>query len=335
LPWSSINVDIFHRHLERKFYRTFGTYLRKITFHLYYEDVDFDDFDFFKVLKWIPNLRHLEMTCRSILRQDAFNQAMLWSLPQLKQLTVNRNSFAGGPNQVLPFLEFLMLKCKVQLDYIHLGLINTETESEEEGTVAVRKMFSLISSIPTILLELSDRVFKAPPPGMKVQWLQLDLSANELKSGTEHYESLESTLSGLSPHLKTLKLIVPHMEFRPMPFNIPVLHSLKFLHIQFYDDEIHENVNRKAVKILLSLFQGDTFPMLEEVKFEEIKYKDDEYYEKTRMPDSRIGRIHHPILEADILVFLFARCARSHRCRRRKARRRLKREPLSEKRRER
>jgi len=48
------------------------------------------------------------------------------------------------------------------------------------------------------------------------------------------------------------------------------------------------------------------------------------------MPDSRIGRIHHPILEAGILVLL-ARCARSHRCRRRKARWRLKREPLNEK----
>jgi len=46
------------------------------------------------------------------------------------------------------------------------------------------------------------------------------------------------------------------------------------------------------------------------------------------MPDSRIGRIHHPILEAGILVLL-ARCARSHRCRRPKARRRLKREPLN------
>jgi len=55
---------------------------------------------------------------------------------------------------------------------------------------------------------------------------------------------------------------------------------------------------------------------------------------ETRMPDSRIGRIHHPILEAGILVLL-ARCARSHRCCRRKARWRLKREPLNEKWRER
>jgi len=48
------------------------------------------------------------------------------------------------------------------------------------------------------------------------------------------------------------------------------------------------------------------------------------------MPDSRIGRIHHPILEAGMSSF-----ARSHRCRRRKSRQRLKLDASNEKWRER
>jgi len=123
---------------------------------------------------------------------------------------------------------------------------------------------------------------------------------------------VEQEIGGISPHLSLLIQSPPCFE-----------------------EETHASEASEQLDDLILESDG-ILPILESGRLvcvqKQLKHK--LLNSKTRRPDYRIGRIHHPILESGRLVLL-ARSARSHRCRRRKARRRLKREPLNEKWRER
>jgi len=109
--------------------------------------------------------------------------------------------------------------------------------------------------------------------GFSYNWVQLDSNReqNTMSAWNPRYPDS-------SAHLKTLKLIIPHIDFRPLPFNIPVLHSLKVLHIQFCDDDA---VDLKFATIFLSLLQSDKFPLLVEVNIGAITWEEEEDQESS------------------------------------------------------